>query len=44
MRRQLADLQEQLSEYESLKAGNFEIEDLNVVAKLPATLVKARIS
>ena len=26
------------------RAGNFEIEDLNVVAELPATLIKARIS
>lgn len=44
VRSQLADLEEQLREYESLKAGNFEIEDLNVVAELPATLIKARIS
>ena len=41
---QLSDLEEQLHEYESLKAGNFEIEVLDVVAELPATLVKARIS
>ena len=41
---QLSDLEEQLREYESLKAGNFEIEVLDVVAELPATLVKARIS
>ncbi len=33
-----------MHEYESLKAGNFEIEDLNLVAELPATLIKARIS
>ncbi|MCY3957120.1 MAG: helix-turn-helix domain-containing protein [Chloroflexi bacterium] len=44
VRSQLADLEEQLREYESLKAGNFEIKDLNVVADLPATLIKARIS
>lgn len=44
VRSQLADLEEQLREYESLKAGNFKIEDLKVVADLPATLIKARIS
>ena len=44
LRSQLSDLDEQLREYESLKAGNFEIEDLNVVTELPATLIKARIS
>ena len=44
VRSQLADLEEQLREYESLKAGNFEITNLNVVAELPATLIKARIS
>ena len=41
---QLSDLEEQLREYESLKAGNFEIEDLNVVAELPTALIKARIA
>ena len=44
LRNQLSDLEEQLREYESLKAGNFELEDLNVVAELPTTLIKARIS
>ena len=44
VRSQVADLEEQLREYESLKAGNFEITNLNVVAELPATLIKARIS
>lgn len=44
VRSQLSDLEAELQEYESLKAGNFEIEDLNVVAELPATLIKARIS
>lgn len=44
VRSQLSDLEAELHEYESLKAGNFEIEDLNVVAELPATLIKARIS
>ncbi len=44
LRNQLSDLEEQLREYESLKAGNFEIEDLNVVAELPTALIKARIA
>ena len=44
VRSQLADLKEQLREYESLKAGNFEIEDLSMVSELPTTLIKARIS
>ncbi|MCY3959441.1 MAG: helix-turn-helix transcriptional regulator [Chloroflexi bacterium] len=33
-----------MREYESIKADNFEIKDLNVVAELPATLIGARIS
>ena len=41
---QLSDLEEELHAYESLKAGNFEIGDLNVVAELPVTLIKARIA
>ena len=44
VRNQLSDLEEQLRVYESLKAGNFEIENLNVVSELPTTLIKARIS
>ena len=44
LRSQLADLEEQLSEYESLKAGKFEFKDLNVVSELPTALIKARIA
>lgn len=44
LRSQLADLEAQLREYESLKAGNFEIDDLHVVAELPTALIKARIA
>ena len=44
VRSQLSDLEEELHEFESLKAGNFEIKDLNVVAELPAVLIKARIA
>ena len=44
LRSQLADLQEQLSEYESLRAGNFEFRHLNLLSKLPTALIKARIA
>ena len=44
VRSQLSDLEEQLREYESLKAGKFEPEHLAVVAELPAVLIKARIA
>ena len=44
LRSQLADLEEELSEYESLRAGNFEFSDLNVVSELPTALIKARIA
>ena len=44
IRSQLEDLEGQLREYESLKAGNFELDDLNVVAELPIALIKARIA
>ena len=44
VRNQLEDLEEQLREYESLKAGNFELGDLHIVAELPAALIKARIA
>ncbi len=41
---QLADLGCELREYESLKAGGFQPERLNVVADLPVVLIKARIA
>ena len=44
IRSQLEDLEGQLREYESLKAGNFELDDLHVVAELPTALIKARIA
>ena len=44
IRSQLEDLEGQLREYESLKAGNFELGDLHVIAELPAALIKARIA
>ena len=41
---QLADLESELSEYESLKAGEFQLDSLKVVADLPSILIKARIA
>ena len=41
---QLADLENELLEYESLKAGEFELDSLKVVSDLPAVLIKARIA
>ena len=41
---QLADLQEELREYESLKAGEFRLDRLAAVDELPTVLIKARIS
>ena len=41
---QLADLQEELREYESLKAGKFSLDGLAAVGELPTVLIKARIS
>lgn len=41
---QLADLESELREYESLKAGEFQWDSLSMVADLPAILIKARIA
>ena len=41
---QLADLENELHEYESLKAGKFRLDSLKVVADLPSVLIKARIA
>ena len=41
---QFADLQDELRQYESLKAGEFRAEELNMVAELPEALIKARIA
>ena len=41
---QLAELKSELREYESLKAGLFEMDDLQVVADLPTMLIRARIA
>ncbi len=44
LKSQLADLEEELREYESLKAGKFPMDELSVVAELPTALIKARIA
>ena len=41
---QLSDLRSELREYEALKAGDFELDQLGVVSGLPAMLIKARIA
>ena len=41
---QLEDLENELREYESLKAGAFQFEELRIVADLPTVLIKARIA
>jgi ribosome-binding protein aMBF1 (putative translation factor)/Zn-dependent peptidase ImmA (M78 family) len=41
---QLEDLREEILEYEALRAGVFELEDLEVLKDLPAALIKARIA
>ena len=41
---QLEDLDAELREYESLKAGEFQMDSLKVVADLPSILIKARIA
>ena len=44
IRSQLSDLKSELREYEALKAGEFELDQLGVVSGLPAMLIKARIA
>ncbi len=41
---QLEDLESELREYESLKAGEFQWDSLSMVADLPSILIKARIA
>ncbi|HAL47943.1 MAG: helix-turn-helix domain-containing protein [SAR202 cluster bacterium] len=44
LKSQMADLEEELREYESLRAGNFDWGELNVIAELPKALIRARIA
>ena len=41
---QLADLEAELREYEAIREGKFQVEELSVVADLPSLLIKARIA
>ena len=41
---QLADLESELREYEAIREGKFQVEELSVIAGLPALLIKARIA
>lgn len=44
VRSQISDMQEEISEYESLKAGTFKPDQLKTVCELPVLLIKARIA
>ena len=43
IRSQLADLERELREYETLRAGGYGLEELSVVDELATVLIKARI-
>ena len=44
VRSQLADLEEELRDYDVLKSGDFEFGQLESVSELPRLLIKARIA
>ena len=44
LRGQLADLETELREYEALRAGQFEFDQLKTITELPVALIKARIA
>lgn len=44
LRSQLADLENELREYDSLKSGDFPMESLKAVSEVPSVLIKARIA
>ncbi|MYI98033.1 MAG: hypothetical protein F4104_00025, partial [Gemmatimonadetes bacterium] len=44
VRSQLCDLEADLREYESLKAGEFKLDQLKTVKEIPTMLIKARIA
>ena len=41
---QLTDLENEMREYESLRSGDFQFDDLTSVAQIPSVLIKARIA
>ncbi len=44
VRSQLADLEQGLREYESLKAGRFQLDELQAIGGVATALIKARIA
>ena len=44
VRSQISDMKEEISEYESLKAGTFKPDKLKTINELPVLLIKARIA
>ena len=44
VRSQLADLEEELQDYERLKSGDFEFGELESVSQVPRLLIRARIA
>ena len=44
LRSQLVDLEAELREYETLRTGRFDFDQLETIAELPATLIRARIA
>ena len=44
MNSQLADLEGELTEYEALKSGEFDLDALKAVGEIPHMLIKARIA
>ena len=44
LRSQLADLEDELHEYEALKAGTFKFDQLKAITELPGLLIRARIA
>ena len=41
---QLVDLEAELREYEAIREGGFQVEELSVIAGLPELLIRARIA
>ena len=44
LRSQIADLENEMREYEALRSGDFQFDDLTSVAQLPSVLIRARIA
>lgn len=44
LKSQLADLENEIREYEAVRAGDYRVDDLRTVAELPKSLIRARIA